>query len=524
MNARQMTALAWADVLQRVRGSGYLLTLGATAWIGSLVYADNIQMWVGGFRGILNAAWVGTVVALSVTTFVSLAGFYVVKDSIERDRRTGVGQILAATAVSTRTYLLAKRLSNALVLGTIVIALGVVAVLLRAAQGPMAVADAPALLLPLVLLAAPAMCVVAGAAVVFETVPLLAGGLGNVFFVVVWGAALIVPLATGQPWADWSGISLVDASLASAVHAVAPEADAGISFTMGPAKDLSSLMPLEWAGIAWTPVTIAARVSWAVVAVILVAVASPAFDRFDQARVRSQRRAVPVPGRRAWLSRVSVSGLWPGTALWRLVERLAASAGPFGMMVAAELRLALSGTTAWWALVAVGLAVASVLAPLPAARYVHRVAWFWPVLLWSTMGVRESLHRTGPLVFSCPRPLARQFLGLWASGVALAAVTGIGFAGRLTLTGDAVGLAGWVAGACFIPSLALALGVWTTSTRAFEAIYTLWWYIGPMKGIAALDFTGASAQTSTFPVTLAYAGASAGLLALAVVGRQRQIR
>jgi len=193
-------------------------------------------------------------------------------------------------------------------------------------------------------------------------------------------------------------------------------------------------------------------------------------------------------------------------------------------MVLAELRLALRGVNAWWTVVAVCLAVACMLAPMPAARYVFRVAWFWPVLIWSQMGVRESLHRTGALVFSSPRPLTRQFLGLWASGVVLAMAVGLGFAMRLAVSGDVAGLAAWSAGACFIPSLALALGTWTTSTRAFEAIYTVWWYVGPMKGIAALDFTGAAAASAPFNAAAVYGGGAVALLAVAVLGRMRQMR
>jgi len=361
--------------------------------------------------------------------------------------------------------------------------------------------------------------------VVFESTPLLAGGVGNALYVVVWGTAIVLPLAMRQHWADWTGIGVVEGSMAAAVQAVAPGSDARISFSMGPTKDLSALTPIRWSGINWTFAAMLARLAWVGVSLLLAAAAAAWFDRFDSAPVSvvSSRQPVKKAAWSAWL-RWKPRVRRPNTASRSPLDRIFTAADPLGGMVLAELRLALRGVSAWWTVVAVGLAVACLLVSMPAARYVFRVAWFWPLLIWSQMGVRESLHRTGALVFSSPRPITRQFLGLWGSGVVLAMVVGLGFAVRLVASGDVTGLVAWLAGACFIPSLALALGTWTTSTRAFEAIYTVWWYVGPMKGIAALDFTGAAAASAPFNTAAVYGGGAVALLALAVLGRMKQMR
>lgn len=157
-------------------------------------------------------------------------------------------------------------------------------------------------------------------------------------------------------------------------------------------------------------------------------------------------------------------------------------------------------------------------------RVAHVAAWLWPLLIWSKMGVRESLQRTGPLVFSCPRPLRRQFVALWLSGVLIAMVTGSGLALRFLLAGDMTSLAALAAGAVFVPSLALALGVWTESSRAFEALYTVWWYVGPANRIAALDYSGAWAGADGRSSAAVFATLAALLLAAAAFGRRRQIR
>ena len=146
--------------------------------------------------------------------------------------------------------------------------------------------------------------------------------------------------------------------------------------------------------------------------------------------------------------------------------------------------------------------IASVTAPLQAVRGGVIVAiWMWPLLLWSQMGARESRYATESLIFSSERALVRQLPATWVAGVLVAIITGGGLGLRLLATGDHSGLLAWIAGALFIPTLALALGVWTGSSKAFEAIYTVWWYVGPANHIPGMDFMGttpASSQATTY--------------------------
>ena len=86
-----------------------------------------------------------------------------------------------------------------------------------------------------------------------------------------------------------------------------------------------------------------------------------------------------------------------------------------------------------------------------------------------------------------------------------------------------MGLLVWAAGALFIPSLALALGTWSGSSKLFEVVYTMWWYVGPMNQVPALDFTGASGDGAPPAMPLRYLALAAVLLTLAVVGRRRQL-
>ena len=78
----------------------------------------------------------------------------------------------------------------------------------------------------------------------------------------------------------------------------------------------------------------------------------------------------------------------------------------------------------------------------------------------------------------------------------LALLTGGGFGLRLLLTGNIRGVLAWLVGALFIPTFALALGVWSGTGKPFEILYTLLWYVGPMHAIPQLDFMGSAPATA----------------------------
>jgi hypothetical protein len=186
-----------------------------------------------------------------------------------------------------------------------------------------------------------------------------------------------------------------------------------------------------------------------------------------------------------------------------------------------ELRLMLKGLRRWWYAGAVGMLVGQLVSPEPNLRMGFLLAaWIWPVLLWSQMGCREARYATSALLFSSERSLSRELPALWTAGVLVALLTGGGIGVRLLLGASWHGFAAWFAGALFIPSMALALGIWTGSSKAFEAIYTVFWYIGPAHHIPGLDFMGTT-QASSSPEL--YAVATIALLAVSYWGRRARL-
>jgi hypothetical protein len=517
-------AVGRADFLERIRSYSFFLTLLFAVLLGYGAATGKVAIHLGDFRGVYTSAWIGTMVAMVATCFLSLVGFYIVKNAIDRDRRTGVGQILAATPLSKLAYMFGKFLSNFAVLATMVLILAVGALAMQFLVAEDKHYDFVALLLPFVFLALPTMALTAAVAVLFETLPVLRGGVGNVVWFFAFCFGLGLPEITGKRWMDLTGLMTVGESMMAAARAAVPGYKNDFSLTISPGQ-VQIAERLRWPGVDWNLDTVALRGAWLLVAFAIVALAALIFDRFDATRFamgRKPKTGSALPGQTGEV--LSSSARPAGTVHLTPVPPSARSGG-FAQLCAAELRLALAGVRWWWFVVALGLLVAESLAPLDAARGpLLAVAWLWPVLIWSAMGTREERFGTRALLFSSPGILTRQLPACFVAGISIAMIAGGGVAARLLLTGQASAFLGWLAGAIFLPSMALGLGVVSGSGKAFEAILTVLWYIGPMNHVPGLDFTGTSSGPLAMRYAVIYGLLSAALLAISFLGRAKQLR
>ncbi len=517
--------LVLADFTERVRRYSFFVTMLAGIYLGYAVNAGYITLVLGDYRGEYNSAWIGTMVALSSAVFISMVGFYIVKNSISRDRTTRVGQILAATPIGKFTYLLAKVASNFLVLSAIVAIEVGAALIFQILGNEGAGVDLFALLLPFTLITLPALALVSGLAVLFESIRALAGGFGNVMYFFLVMALLTIPVAAGVTELDFLFIAGVERSMHDGARAAYPEFKGGFALHAGPrdmGRKTTDLKTFVWDGIDWTGPMVAQRFSWYLVALLLTLLAVPFFDRFDEASawgMRRRRRRPETAGAADWLA--------PPPERRNLADRFVTTltgiplSSRFGRMLVAELRLMLKGVHILWYLVAVGFIIAGLASPVNvASRELLAFTWIWPVLLWSKMGMREAYYGTAQLIFSAPRIRARQMFAVWGAGAIVAMVTGSGVALNLALSGWWGVFFGMAVGMLFIPALALTFGVWSTTSKLFEAVYVIWWYIGPMNHIPTLDFTGGS---STPESVVVYILLTVACIALGYVGRRRQM-
>ncbi len=503
-------SVAHADFQERVRRYSYLLTLGFAVFLAIAVLMKKIVLRLNDYRGVPEATWAGASMALVCTVFISLVGFYIVKNAIQRDRATRVGILLATTPLSKPAYMMGKTISNFAVLASMVAALAATAALipLFIRQGA---ADYWRSIPTFLLVSLPAVALVSALAVLFESASWLRGGFGNVLYFFLWCSLLWLGVVT--TWVDFSAIGLYFHSMDAAVQSVAPGYVHGLQLNI---LDREAARTFPWNGIAWTPALVLSRLAWLPFSVVIAWMAAAFFDRFDPANARNVKTAKTSKSGEA----IPAANLWTGSA--RLTPLPAAAGhGSFVNLAIAEFRLLVKGAHWIWLLGAAGLLIASLVTPLHIARHLLVAIWIWPLLLWAKMGMRERYFATAPFILSSPNAPYRQLAAAWISGVTLAGMVGAGVLVRFLIAGDLRSAFSWIVAASFIPALALSLGVWSGQSKAFEAIYTVWWYAGPLNRLPGLDFVTVSAGLQK---PLIYLALSTLLVAAAGYGRNSRFQ
>jgi hypothetical protein len=532
---RALYHLARADFLQRTRSYGFLITLGVTLYVAYGFVPPNhssyATMTISGHRGVYNSAYLGSLMALLISPFLSLAGFYLVKNCIDRDIQTRVGQILATTTLTKPLYTLGKTLSNFAVLAAMVAIMAVVSGAMQFVRQEDGTIHVGQLLAPLVFVALPVMAVVAATAILFEAIPRLRGGFGNVVYFFLWMAALGIRSGGMDDLHaqsnDLFGTGVLVPGIVAACEAAFPGSTLGkTSFNLGlNFKDSGQywdLTTFRWGGLTWTREIVLGRLLWLGVSLGIALLAAVFFRRFDPAREGSRRapKVVKQPSQPEIIEDRVVPDLLHTSTLHSITRPPRFS---FLFMVLAELRLALHGVSLWWYFVAAGLFAAGLFTPVPVSRAFLVAAWIWPLLIWSAMGTRETRLQTDQLVFSTAHPLRRQLPACWLGGVIIAVLTGGGTGLRLLVAGEQLGLIAWTVGAFFIPTMALALGVWSGSSKLFEVLYLFLWYLGPANRLGGIDFMGAMGPLLPPRTPVFFFAVTAALAVFAVAGRKRQL-
>jgi len=532
--------LAVADCKDRMRRPAYAVTLLAAVGLGYVAAPEAdarwVVMYIGHHRGVYNSAYTGTLIALAGALWLTLGGFYVVRNAISRDQSSGVGRLLAATPMRTAGYFFGKFLSNCLILASMVGVLAVTALVVQVARGEDRGIDPVALLAPFVVIALPVVAFTAAMALLFESVPLLRAGLGNIVWFFVW---LVVAIGGQSPGAPLGGIG---------VHAVAQSmglamAEQGIDiseggFSLGLVYLDTPLRTFVWDGLDLTGGFLGGRLAMIALAVLLALVPALWFPRFDPARGHGSAAAgaveepvtpaVPLAGASSAPARPAGTTARPAVTTTRsLPASVVRRRGGYVRLLVGEFRVLIQGVSPWWWLGAVLLTVLGLVLPFDGMILVILpLSWIWPVLVWSRLGTQRYEYGVDAILGAYPWG-RRRLIAEWAAGVLLTALAGIAPAVRMLAAADRPGLAVWAAGALFIPSLALALGVLSRTHRLFQAIFLMWWYAA-INGIAFLDFMGTARPDGVpaGPGPLLILGVAAALVGVTyLAGRARgQVR
>ena len=456
-------------------------------------------------RAIYNSGAIGMGTASLGMIFVGLFGYYVISNAIRRDVVTRCGLIAASTPMRTGEYLLGKFLGNLVFLavfvcGFMLSSMGMLAVRGEARLDPSVFIEQYLLLTP------GAIVFVSAVAVLFESIPWLAGKFGDVVYFFLWSAVIGLVVANetsrgGMNWArcfDFTGFGFMIDQMQRTLqtHSVSIGAS-----SFDPTKP-TILFP----GLTMTHEWIVPRVISILAPLSLLPMAALFFHRFDPVRTRR----VSGKGRRNWIGKIQ-NLFKPLSRRAVAVLMLPGRSGSFFGAIWTDAALTL--TLYPLVFVAfVAITVAALLAPLAG---ILPILFAVLAIIISDIATRDA--RAGTMASLRAIARLRENYVWWKLGSTCL----LGFLLCLvplirTLAQGSMAFAALTCGILFIASTATALGVMTANPKTFIVGFLTFWYVvvndhgqNPM-----LDFAGFYGRSTTTTMFL-YGAISVAAITLA---------
>ena len=506
---RTLIAIARADFRERTRQKKYLTTLIALAILASILIpspsAGYAIVAYNDARGQLTSTYVGLIVALLTNCVLVAVGFFLVSSVIRRDYATGVGEIIAATPLTKRSYLLGKLLGNSLYLLSFVPIMIVLASVLQIfrGEGPF---DLWAIVYPFLLLPIPTVAIVSAVGLLTEVLRLDDLG-GGCFWYLLSNIIIFVGIFT-VAFLDYTGTVLFSREIMSVLMGITHSfgRQPGADITPGSVGILANIdpnaPPFVWPGLRFGVDLFLERYLWLPVAIGLTVAVAPLFDRFRSSYRRFHGRAtarqVTRPTREdADLPRYST------------LPALAAAPQVPGLLrtVRADLRLLLRQHFWFVPLCALNALVTPINSAMAA-----RFALLLPIPLLADLGTHENVHGTEELVFSTPGARTQRLLRKGLAGLVIVVLAG-GVATLLRLPALGVSLA---TGLLLTLAWSLCANFLSGSPRLFTASMLFFWYVACLNEVPPLfDYGGVHLNAPAWGATLSHLALSGVLLALA---------
>jgi hypothetical protein len=437
--------------------------------------------------------------------FVGLFGYYVISNAIRRDVITRCGVIAASTPMRSGEYLLGKFLGNLVFLFTFLCGFMLSSMAMLAVRGEAHLE--PLVFLEQYLLLTPAAIIfVSAVAVLFESIPWLAGKLGDVLYFFLYMAVMGLVIANETThgainWArcfDFTGFGFMIDQMQRTLHTE--------SVSIGASSFDPTKPPILFPGLSLTREWVLPRLISMLAPLAMLPLAALFFHRFDPVRTRS----VSGKGHRNWIGKIQTL-FKPLSRRAVLLLTLPGRSGSFVGAIWTDAALTL--TLFPFVFVAfVGLTIASSIAPLAG---ILPIALAVIALIVSDVATRDARAGTLASVRSISR--LRENYVWWKLGstcllsVLLCAVPLI-----RTIAHGPLALAALIGGIIFVAATATALGVTTANPKTFIVGFLTFWYVvvNDKGANPMLDFAGFYGRFSVASIAL-YGIVSVAAIAIA---------
>lgn len=342
---------------------------------------------------------------------------------------------------------------------------------------------------PMLLIGVPTIAMTAMFAIWFDLLPPLRRTVGNFAYFMLWIAIPVsmvrsfskVPL---QGWiSDPYGITIFQQLVQERLAVQLGQPLSGCGVCLLGARELGTF---DWAPWSMPLLQVLGRFAWLAVPVAGVMLAAPLLDRFGSARNRAAAAAAP-----RWQ---------PGLprALSALLSRSRS-----GVLLEAELRLALHGRSLWWWLAMVAAMAMQVLAGSPPqAGYALLGTWVLMAQVVATPAMREADSGAGPLLFSAPHAVQRILLARWVAAALLLTVGTMPALLRFAAVAPAVAAA-TLSVNLSLATWALLLAVLTRTARTAELVIFVLAYLAlqgnPLLAVTLAPMWGGQVHLALLP-------------------------
>jgi hypothetical protein len=479
-----------------------LLSAFAYVWIPAPSTGRTLIQ-INGQRAIYNSGAVGLGTASLGMIFVGLFGYYVISNAIRRDAVTRCGVIAASTPMRSGEYLLAKFLGNLAFLATFVCGFMLSSMVMLAVRGE-------ARLEPLVfieqylLLTPPAIVFVSAVAVLFESIPWLAGKFGDVVYFFLWSTVigLVVANETAHGRINWArcfdltGFGFMIDQLRHTLHTE--------SVSIGASRFDPTKPTIIFQGLTLTPEWILPRGISLLVPLLSLPVAGLFFHRFDP--VRTGR--VSGKGRRNWIGKIQ--------SLFKPLSRRAVSLltfpGGSGSLFGAIWTDA-AFTLTLYPLVFVAFVAITVVSSFLPLTVILPFVFAVLAIIVSDVATRDARAETTASIRSISR-LRENYVWWKLGSTCLLGFFLCAMPLVRTIAHGPLAFAALICGLVFVAATATALGVTTANPKTFIVGFLTFWYVVVNDNGAnpMLDFAGFYGRFTVASIALY------GVMSVAAIG------
>ncbi len=482
--------------LQRVRNYNFLITLCASLAVAYTFVpapdANYSTIRIADYVGDYNSAWFGYVTAIMSSLFLSLIGFYLINGGIKTDIQTKVGQIIASTKVTNRTYLFSKVISGFLILLTIlgiVLAMSITLFHFYNHNFPFEIFQ---FIKPYVIITIPTLFFIAVLAVVFEVFFRKYTILQNIGFFFLFSFLMLSSRTHEEHFSfDMLGTQIVMHKMENQVRELTKGEkikELSIGYVIGNKKTTKKF---HFNGIEFPYSFVISRILWITLGALLIFLTTGFFHRFSLKESSVQKAPKVSFKTEITTKEIHISGLSKLTTNFSILP-----------LLKTELLLLIRKEKKWlWFVNGIGMLLLALLPLEIAHQFVLPILWFLQVSRISGLTTKEFTNKVHYFAFASYKPLQRLLISQLSASSILLLFLAIPLLARLILTSNFLALSSIILGGIFIVFLAAVFGIVTKGKKLFEVVFFMITYTNINK-IPFTDYFGALSQGNFLPVKL----------------------